>query len=180
MHSGGSAPALRWLVEEGLVLHYAGRRACGNTAPFCDRSRFGLTPKGVALARLSSGRPLTASAPILRPHWDADSGQLTIVGRVVKHVRADAENLRLILTAFEEEDWATSVDDPLPGDREIDPPKRLRNAVQRLNASQHPSLICFLAIRGATGVRWELTTRASTLLAQSESNGEGSPRRTSP
>ncbi len=77
-----------------------------------------------------------AEGPLkLKPRWDKARRELSWGEEVCKRFRQPAKNQTLILDAFEEEGWPSRIDDPLPGDSEIDTRQRLANAVRALNAN---------------------------------------------
>ncbi len=51
----------------------------------------------------------------LVPCWDSDLREFQFNGSLVKRYRTPSPNQETILAAFEEEDWPTRIDDPLPG-----------------------------------------------------------------
>lgn len=93
-------------------------------------------------------------APPDVPHYDADRRTLFFRGKIVKQFLQPAANQELILTAFEEENWPPRIDDPLPPALEIDPKKRLSDAVFRLNKRQKKRVILFQGDGTGQGVKW--------------------------
>lgn len=91
-----------------------------------------------------------------KPHWDQKRRELSLAGRIVKQFHVPAGNQELILGAFQEEGWPEYIDDPLPGNHEIDPKTRLNDAVYRLNRKQHTFLIRFHTNGTGSGVHWSL------------------------
>jgi hypothetical protein len=93
----------------------------------------------------------------LTPHWDAELRQLSFNGRSIKRYRVPARNQELILSAFEEEGWPESIDDPLPPVADIDSRRRLQATIKSLNRHQTNGLIRFRG-NGGERVLWQLTT----------------------
>jgi hypothetical protein len=91
-----------------------------------------------------------------KPQWDPVRRELSVAGRIVKQFHVPAGNQEVILSAFQEEGWPDHIDDPLPGNRRIDPKTRLNDAVYRLNRKQHTFLIRFHTNGTGTGVHWSL------------------------
>jgi len=92
----------------------------------------------------------------LKPHWDPARRELSLAGRIVKKFHVPAGNQEMILSAFQEEGWPEYIDDPLPGNHNIDPKTRLNDAVYRLNRKQLTLLIRFHTNGTGTGVLWSL------------------------
>ncbi len=90
----------------------------------------------------------------LKPCWDSMRRELRLDGQVVKRFRVPARNQELILSAFEEENWADHIDDPLPVRSDIDSRTRLHDAINRLNRCQSLRLLCFHGNGSGTGVSW--------------------------
>jgi len=80
---------------------------------------------------------------------------LCLGGLIVKRFRVPAQIQQMILSAFEEEAWAESIDDPLPGRVDIDARTRLHDAIQRLNGRQTHRLLRFRGNGNGTGISWE-------------------------
>jgi hypothetical protein len=90
------------------------------------------------------------------PNWNAASHELRLGDRVVKCYRRPAKSQELILTAFEEEGWPKTIDDPLPADRDQNPKRRLHYTVHHLNRVQRPRLIHFSVNGSGQSVHWTL------------------------
>lgn len=86
-----------------------------------------------------------------KPHWNGDTGELTIGGKLAKTIRylRQAKNVVRILTEFTECDWPERIDDPLPGGRDTE---RLKNTLDSLN--RNLSLIRFSGDGTGEGIRW--------------------------
>jgi hypothetical protein len=166
---------LRWMVAKEFVEHADETSVHGNEHRAFTPSRglnflpttcVLLTIKGVALA----ARENAAASPdeirgangkshpraSLKPQWDAARRELSLGGRMVKQFHVPARNQELILSAFQEEDWPESIDDPLTGEIDIDPKTRLNDAVYRLNHKQLGCLLRFHVNRHGSGVCWSL------------------------
>lgn len=88
----------------------------------------------------------------IRPFWDADQGLLTYGRMTCKWFRSQpARNQRLLLSAFQEDGWPATIDDPLSGHN--DAAERLKNAVGALNRTCR---VIRFSIRG-TRIHWKLT-----------------------
>ena len=90
------------------------------------------------------------------PKWDKDKGELRMYGYLVKKVDlVRASNQVLVLDGFEEEDWPSIMDDPLPGKKNLDRQERLANTRDGLN--NRIEYIRFFT-RGGTQIGWETTS----------------------
>ena len=90
------------------------------------------------------------------PHWDHMRKELRQAGLVVKQFRCPARNQETILTAFQEEQWRSQIDDPLPPASEQDSRRRLSDAIKCLNRNQVNALLRFRGDGTGKGVLWEL------------------------
>ena len=88
------------------------------------------------------------------PVWDGRS--LWLGRKLVKRFGQPATSQTLILAAFQEQGWASRIDDPLPGGDNVDPRERLKEAVRGLNRFQKNRLIRFFRDGTGKGVMWEL------------------------
>lgn len=79
--------------------------------------------------RRAIGEPVE-TVPRDIPTWDASSGTLKFRGKELRSLNAAAKNCRLILSAFEEDDWQTRIDNPLPPS---DKKRQLSEALRNLN-----------------------------------------------
>jgi hypothetical protein len=192
LHSLGlSKNSLRWLVHKGYAEHaleltpgQAVARVFRRTASlkFSAASCFVLSDAGVDFAAsLSTGQcylPPTAEvfadvrqqiamdgdalAPPAPPQWDKHARILRVGEQVVKHFRVPASNQELILSAFQEEGWPPSIDDPLPPAPEIDAKRRLHDAINRLNGNQKVRLLVFKGNGNGRGVYWTHATESAS------------------
>lgn len=90
-----------------------------------------------------------------KPSWDNERHELRCAGKIVKKFKWRAANQETILAAFEEEGWPAHVDDPLPQQSDIDPKRRLADAIKSLNRHQKFSLVRFCGDGTGEGVLWE-------------------------
>jgi hypothetical protein len=70
--------------------------------------------------------------PRVVPQWNAERGELTYPGQVVRRVRLlkSPSNVQMLLDVFQEEDWPDAIDNPLSGPSACD---QLSEAVRQLN-----------------------------------------------
>jgi hypothetical protein len=90
------------------------------------------------------------------PKWDRDRRELRLEGQLVKVLKLPSPMQEAILMAFEEEHWPPRIDDPLPGDPDLLPKRRLHDTIKSLNRNQKNCLIRFIGDGTGEGVRWEL------------------------
>lgn len=90
------------------------------------------------------------------PQWDQDRHQFRLGEVVVKEFKLPALNQETVLTAFEEEGWPPSIDDPLPPSPGIDPKRRLHDTIKNLNRNQKQQIVRFMGDGTGQGIRWEL------------------------
>jgi hypothetical protein len=88
------------------------------------------------------------------PVWDSTAREFRVGERVVKRFRRPAPRLELVLAAFQEMDWPSHLDDPLPPERGSVPEERLRDTVRRLNRCQQPLCVRFTSDGLGAGIRW--------------------------
>jgi hypothetical protein len=91
-----------------------------------------------------------------KPRWDADAHQLLWRGTVIKTFRHDAANQRRVLQAFQDRDWPSRIDDPLPVTAGVRRKLRLRETVKSLNRGLHGSGIRFRMDGTTSGAFWEM------------------------
>lgn len=94
--------------------------------------------------------------PKMRPRWDGHA--LWLGDRLVKRLDSPSIAQRCILAAFQEENWPTRIDDPLPRSERArqDPKDRLRNVVRNLNGCQKDARIRFRSDGTGEGICWEV------------------------
>ena len=90
------------------------------------------------------------------PRWCPDSKELRFDGKVVKRFRWRAMNQETVLTAFQEDGWPITIDDPLPPKMELDPKRRLHDTIKALNQNQEFAAIRFHGNGTGEGVRWQI------------------------
>ena len=138
------------LTEAGE--HYARKLAA--EAPLPQQAV--IAPSTIRLAEPCSSNGLLDANQLL-PTWDRDRQQLRIGKRIVKEFKVPAPNQETLLAAFQEENWAPRIDDPLPPESDIDPKRRLHDTITSLNRNQKEPLIRFLGDGSGQGARWEFT-----------------------
>src|SRR5262245_36564967 len=89
------------------------------------------------------------------PVYDKDRRELWFKGRLVKRLRQPAKNVELILLAFQELGWPPAIDDPLPGDVDVDRQERLHDTLRRLNARQQDATIIFWRNGSGSRILWQ-------------------------
>jgi hypothetical protein len=90
------------------------------------------------------------------PTWDPDLRELRVGELVIKRFRQPAQNQVTVLAAFQELRWSRRIDDPLSGDCEVEPKRRLRDTVFALNRHHlTPNVLVFKADGTGTGVIWK-------------------------
>ena len=184
---GLSKNAIRWLIHKGYAEHAIettkafgkpGRQfRTATNLLFPSPSCLVLTDAGIEFARQMSLESAPASRTHtncsvsdttsppgassltlqIRPQWDPDTRILRVGEMIVKHFKVPAGNQELILSAFQEEGWPPTIDDPLPPAAEIDSKRRLHDAINRLNRNQRNQLIRFFGNGYGRAVGWRVT-----------------------
>ncbi len=77
------------------------------------------------------------------PTWDAAGRTLWLGSVILKHFKRTAPNLELVLSAFQELNWAHCIDDPLTGVPGIDPKQHVHDTIKNLNRCLRPPLLHF-------------------------------------
>lgn len=91
-----------------------------------------------------------------KPTWDSDLRELRVGKLVIKRFRQPARNQVVVLASFQELCWRRRVDDPLPGDSNPDPKRRLRDTVYALNRNHLTrNVLVFEADGTGTGIIWK-------------------------
>ncbi len=179
--AGLSDNDLRWLVCNGYIEHARevslasdkGRTFCpGHGLTFHRRTCFTLCKSGLpfltaASEQLESSHTLNTSELRLTPDltgsqlpkWDSDRQELWLGPDLIKRFKVPAANQVLILAVFEEEQWPSRIDDPLPQQNGQDPKRRLHDTINSLNRKQKNGLIRFSGDGRGAGVRWKLVAR---------------------
>ena len=168
VHRGVDKSDLRWLVLHGYVTfrNRGGRIQLGTNVATCSDPRFLITEAGalVASPRAAGAGSLPGrssdSVDIISlgshlPRWDRKHRQLSFDGCVVKRFRLPAGNQEAVLSAFEEEGWPPSIDDPLPFVPKLSAKERLHVTIRHLNANQQNRLIRFRGNGTGEAVLWE-------------------------
>jgi hypothetical protein len=89
------------------------------------------------------------------PTWQADLGELRVGELVVKRFRQPAGNQVTVLASFQELHWPRRIDDPLTGNSEVEPKRRLRDTVFALNRNHvTANALIFEADGTGTGIIW--------------------------
>ena len=165
---------LRWLLRKGFIEHFFDSTLPGEsgrslrplpTLRFLKSSCFALTDAGIRLtvdiqasAQMRSGNE--ADTPEhgngVCPIWTKELRQLSFNNTIIKKYQGPARNQERILSAFEEEHWPQSIDDPLPPLPGVESVDRLNKTIYRLNRSLHPPLIHF-SCNGGDSVQWGST-----------------------
>src|SRR5262245_1131751 len=122
-------------------------------AVITETSVFVLTAVGAEVARQLQGETVAVQT---LPFYDRDVRELWFEKLLVKALRHRAPDQEILLSAFEEEQWARHIDSPLsPHDFQEDPKHRLRQAVYKLNQHQAHRLIRFFTDGTGEGACWE-------------------------
>ncbi len=170
---------LRWLVLSGLLEHgqeirdtAEEHRTFGHESGlrFSKNSCFILTGAGASYigeflsspardGTVQQDQPESTDASdatrLLTPTWDRDLQELRLGKELIKRFKVPAPNQEMILAVFQEENWPTYIDDPLPPHPKIDPKRRLHDAINSLNRNQRKKLIKFRGNGSGKGLRWE-------------------------
>lgn len=105
-------------------------------------------------SRTSDAVPRAIPFDVARPQWDGERRVLTVGGEVVKQFRLRAFNQEIVLSAFEEEGWPFSIDDPLSPIPDIPPKRRLSQTIKSLNTGQLCPLLRFRGDGSGERVCW--------------------------
>lgn len=105
-----------------------------------------------------SARDSTAKLGPIRPHWDCDSRELRFNGEIVKQFKVPSPNQEIVIMSFEEEQWPTCIDDPLPYRADRDPKQRLHDTIRSLNRNQKNRMLRFKGNGTGQGIIWEPVT----------------------
>src|SRR5215469_16169532 len=90
------------------------------------------------------------------PTWDPNLRELRVGELVIKRFRQPAWNQASVLASFQELRWPRRIDDPLTGNSEIEPKRRLRDTVFALNRNHvTPRVLVFKADGTGTGIIWK-------------------------
>jgi hypothetical protein len=177
---GSNGNILRLLMGMGLVEHLiettrplAKRRRfrAADSMSFEERSCFVLADKGLAKAeailaagaeshganREAMSNGMGSAEPPLTPRWEPGPGRLWAGRLLLHHFPRQAINLRLLLAAWQEDNWEEWLDNPLPEGAPGNAAKHLLDAMHGLNCCQSPKLLRFhFETRdGSEGAWWE-------------------------
>jgi len=100
-------------------------------------------PHRMSKTRKSTSVVQDSSHVRAKPRWDRTGRKLWLGSCLVKAFPRPSGCQVLILEAFEEQGWPESIDDPLPMERDIDPKRRLHDAIKRLNRKQQCPAMSF-------------------------------------
>ena len=138
------------LTDAGRRLGRYIRKACST----CSASGDDATMRCVQAIGL--GPSFCVANGQLVPYWDGRTSHLWAGPVLVKHFCKRAPNQMRLLDAFEQANWTSRIDDPLPsGDYDADPKQRLRDTIKDLNSSLHTRVIRFRGDGTGRGVLWE-------------------------
>jgi hypothetical protein len=120
--------------------------------------QFVLTDAGAAWVESFSGalarRP--AEPEPARPTWDREQRVLRWGAKIIKEYRQPASAQECLLVAFEEQNWARRMDDPLPQVTGVNPKQRLHDTVKNLNRHHRVRIVLFYGDGTGEGVCWRL------------------------
>jgi hypothetical protein len=90
------------------------------------------------------------------PTWDRELRELRVGELVIKRFRQPAQNQVTVLASFQELCWPRRIDDPLTGDGEVEPKRRLRDTVFALNRNHVAAKVLgFEADGTGAGIIWK-------------------------
>ena len=96
----------------------------------------------------------TARRP--KPTWDSNLRELRVGSLVIKRFRQPAPNQVTVLASFQELRWCRRIDDPLTGNSDCEPKRRLRDTVFALNRHHITrNVLVFEADGTGTGIIWK-------------------------
>src|SRR5262245_51807295 len=100
-------------------------------------------------------RPKNTTARRPNPTWDSNLRELRVGKLVIKRFRQPARNQVTVLASFQELRWCCRIDDPLTGDSDCEPKRRLRDTVFALNRHHiTQNVLLFEADGTGTGIIW--------------------------
>ena len=129
-------------TNEYLSLH---GYTCVNTDDFSASSEH-------AIATIMDSSNKSGALP--RPIWNPVDRTLVVREFVVKRFQRPAENQETILAVFQEENWCSRIDDPLPQVHGLDSVNRLRETIKSLNRNRRHPIIRFGGDGTGKGCRW--------------------------
>jgi hypothetical protein len=91
-----------------------------------------------------------------KPRWDSERRELWFMRQMWKRYTRPAPNQESILASFQELDWSSRIDDPLP-------PGKLRDTLPKLNVTFRESPLQFSSDGNGEGILWQVrsTSRSS-------------------
>ncbi|MFO0899320.1 MAG: hypothetical protein U0836_17995 [Pirellulales bacterium] len=95
------------------------------------------------------------------PRWDATLRTLFVCGEAAKQFRQPAEAQTTLLSAFQEEEWTSHIDNPLGPKGGTSGADRARNAVEKLNAALKESGLRFSMDGTGEGIYWSVEKAAA-------------------
>ena len=98
--------------------------------------------------------------PNVLPYWEKERGRLWYGNILVKEFHQPARFQRLVLDVFQESNWKSRIDDPLPWDEKVDSQERLRNIAKGLNRDQIIQILGFWTDGTGTGLCWAVRQQA--------------------
>lgn len=111
------------------------------------------------IGRYTSLESATTEPPSeVKPYWDSDLMALWFGDKLIKAFREEAENQKLVLGAFQKQEWRHRIDDPIvrhAGEPTLRRKRRLRDTITGLNADHiTPGVIRFRGDGTGKGVIW--------------------------
>jgi hypothetical protein len=101
-------------------------------------------------------RPRNRARSRTKPTWDSNLRELRVGELVIKRFRQPARNQVTVLASFQELHWPCRIDDPLTGNSEVEPKRRLRDTVFALNRNHvTANVLGFEADGTGTGIIWK-------------------------
>ena len=99
--------------------------------------------------------PKNAASRRPKPTWDSNLRELRVGKLVIKRFRQPATNQVAVLASFQELRWRRRIDDPLTGNPDCEPKRRLRDTVFALNRHHMIRNVLFFEADGTgTGIIW--------------------------
>lgn len=92
----------------------------------------------------------------LVPHFDVDQRIFTWGRHLIKQFRQPSPNQEMLLRSAEELLWPEWMDDPLPGNGNIQAKVRLHDTIKDLNRRQRSALVHFKGDGSGERIGWEL------------------------
>jgi hypothetical protein len=167
VHAGCTPNALNWLCRRGYVERREPRqvdprrpRAARSARRSASAPTYILTAKGAEIARdRELGSPtLSKPAPSGRriPAWDGLRGELWFAGQLVRRFRNAASNQRVVLAAFQVQEWPDLLPDPLPPLADcVHVKQRLHDTIKNLNRCHLVACIRFFGTGAGRLVGWK-------------------------